>query len=128
METTAVHEVGRSPSRPSQGFQSEGKNMKFKGYALIKLEDENTELSLHDTMLRVRTRANAANKIFFIIHNFLIVMCASARGKLSEILISGADCKSDRTSRVDERGRDGRGLVEGRGLVDGTRSLRWTRS
>ena len=43
-------------------------------------------------------------------------MCASARGKLSEILISGADCKSDRTSRVDERSRDGRGLVEGRGL------------
>ena len=43
-------------------------------------------------------------------------MCASARGKLSEILISGADCKSDRTSRVDERGRDGRGLYGGRGL------------
>ena len=43
-------------------------------------------------------------------------MCASARGKLSEILISGADCKSDRTSRVDERGRDGRGLGRDAGL------------
>ena len=32
-------------------------------------------------------------------------------GKIVEILISGADCKSDRTSRVDERGRDGRGLT-----------------
>ena len=54
-------------------------------------------------------------KEIVIIYIILIVMCASARGKLSEILISGADCKSDRTSRVDERGRDGRGLYGGRG-------------
>ena len=39
--------------------------MKFKGYALIKLEDENTELSLHDTM---QDAIDAAKKVRRNIH------------------------------------------------------------